>query len=196
MDALSTQLRAKLAFKRRRLLPCPCRGPGFRTGSHGVPVGFRVVFACQSPIFLGWPGFPGRTGAGATWLEPCATSGPRRIPTEFRRSDVKVRAFRCLCAGVVERRQTPGVPRWPRRPRLHVFSTPQRDGPRPDPGTNVDSTRRKRGVPSLSIDQTTADVQAIQRLAASRPPGATASPPPVAGSDTERRSARRPGADP
>jgi hypothetical protein len=76
--------------------------------------------------------------------------------------------------------------------RLHVFTTPRRDGPPPTPGTSAERMRRERGVPSLSIEQTTADVQAIHRLVASRPPKATATSPPATGSGTERRSATRP----
>ncbi len=51
-------------------------------------------------------------------------------------------------------------------PKLHVFSPPWGGAPRPPQARPGDPTARKRGVPPLSIDPTTADVTAIHRLAA------------------------------
>jgi len=48
------------------------------------------------------------------------------------------------------------------------------------------------GLRPLTIEQTTEDVTAIHRLAASRLPSATALSPPAAGAGTERRSAGGP----
>jgi hypothetical protein len=59
--------------------------------------------ASTNPILLGRHGSPGRPEGRGTSLEPRATSDPRRVPTKFRTSDVKVRAVECLCADVNDR---------------------------------------------------------------------------------------------
>jgi len=103
MNALYTPAPAKLASSGGGGLPARCGGRGFRTGPDRVPA--DSAWSClQNPIFL---------------PEPCVTFGPKKIPTEFRPSDVKVPAFECLCAGVVERprsaecSQVAASPTWP-----------------------------------------------------------------------------------
>jgi hypothetical protein len=172
--------------------------------------------ASTDPIHLARPDSPEGSGARRNRAGPCARSGPQKVPAKFGGSDVKVRAIECLCAGVNDRSPardgrpccrtgrlrspggitatfdpTKGMVPAP-EPRLHVFTTPRRDGPSRAPGTSVVPTWRKRGVPSPSIEPTTADVQAIHRLAASGPQKATAPSPPATGPGTERRSATRP----
>jgi hypothetical protein len=103
MNALYTPAPAKLASSGGGGRPARCGGRGFRTGPDRVPA--DSAWSClQNPIFL---------------PEPCVTFGPKKIPTEFRPSDVKVPAFECLCAGVVERprsaecSQVAASPTWP-----------------------------------------------------------------------------------
>jgi hypothetical protein len=205
MDTHNTPVPVKPSASGAGSRPAPRCGRKSPPGSRTVPIGFRVS-ACRSPTLLGRLRSAAGAGRGDTLLEPYATSGPERVPTKFRRSDVKVRAVERLCAGVVERPPDPAYPMRPApRPEGGPAGTTLRVGlqtPRfhhaaagrsqRAPGTCVVPTRRRRGVPSLSIEPTTADVQSIHRLAASRPPRATATSPPAAGSGTERRSATRP----
>ena len=176
-------------------------------GSEPVPVWFRSdpasTPACQSPIPQGRRSSPGGAERGGTLLEP-VTSGSQRIPIEFPGSDVKLRASGCLCAGVDERPPSPHAHNWPRAdvadsaprgPDSAFSPTPRRDGPSRAPGTSVEPARRQRGVPPLNIEQTTADVQAIHRLAASRLRRATATSPPrpARAPSGNPREGRRPG---
>jgi hypothetical protein len=90
MDALTTPVPAKLASSGGGDRPARCRGRRFRTSSHGVPVGFRVVSACQSPILLGRPGSPKeRGGAERCWnraLLPVPKESQPSSPAPMSRS--------------------------------------------------------------------------------------------------------------
>lgn len=146
-------------------------------GRHPVPILFRSGSASSPPAGIrpcSGGSAPQESGVGRHRTGAVRDLRPEEVPTEFRRSDVKVPAVECLCAVVVERPPDPACPcgraaepggpgPQARRPasdyRLRVLTTPPRDGPSRAPGTSVVPTWRKRGVPSLSIEPTTADVK-------------------------------------
>ncbi len=155
-----------------------CRLPAASLSSSGWGDGSWTSAARTSC----WP--PGRSAGPGDVSPPCPSPATRLY----------------ICTTTMwSRGPTPGacphpVPLPPgRTPRLLCAPA---DCPHPSPGTrrgaNVEPGGTEWGPAPSTIEQTTADVQAIHRLAASRTPRATAPSPPATGPGTERRCATRP----
>jgi hypothetical protein len=154
-----------------RALACLCAGEDVRP-----PNSTRA--ACWHP---GWPRArpPRRRPLRVTTL---ARSRARRVlrgrrPVRTGRPPVPFTGYGPPRLHAIWAETIPGVvpvPTWSPAlgARLHVFSTRLGDCPRPTPGTrrgaNVESGGTEWGPAALNIEQTTADVSAIHRLAASR----------------------------
>ncbi len=106
--------------------------------------------------------------------------GSRRVPNEFRPSRT------CPRQESEFRGAEPARPGTGRNSRGTEWGL----GRNRDP-SGSSRTGTEWGLGPFTMEQTTEDVTVIHRLAASRPPRATAVSPPAAGSDSGRRSAGR-----
>lgn len=94
--------RGSLEGKIRHGFPVPRSGHLPQPGGHDPAGWWRRLAFIESDLPWGDPCSP-EERAGGTLLEPCVTSGPQRIPSEFPGSGVKVPAFGCLLCSMVER---------------------------------------------------------------------------------------------